>query len=123
MADDFPTTFDKLYDSQRVLAGKLMEPPNQLLGTVAIIGGVVSSLALARLYTKLSKEPIESPMQVIARRGLTATALGVVYVWWELNKAQYASPVLVAAEAADLDDWWTDDDDDLLLDEQGQVVV
>jgi hypothetical protein len=122
MADESQTAFAKFYASQAALADKLMDPSNQLLGTVAIIGGVVSSLALARLYTKLSNEPIESPVQVIARRGLTATALGVVYVWWELNKAQFKSPVLAAAEAADLDDWW-DDDDDFLLDEQGQVVV
>ena len=89
MADDFDKRWDRLLASQQQLGQALMDPGNQLLGTVAIIGGVISSLALARLYTKLSKEPIERPIQVIAGRGLTAMALGVGYVWWELNRAQY----------------------------------
>jgi len=111
--------WDAFVESQKRIGTKLMDPSNQLLGTVAIVGGVLSSLALARLYTKLSKEPIESPMQVIAGRGLTAMALGVGYVWWELNKAQYENPMMVAAtEASDLD--WNLDDFGL---DEGDVVV
>ena len=88
---DYRTAWDRFYEEQQSLATTLKDPSNQALGTVAIISGVVSSLALAKLYTKLSKEPVESPMQVIAGRGLTAMALGVVYVWWELNKTQFQS--------------------------------
>lgn len=74
-------------------------------------------MALARLYTKLSKDPIEKPMQVIAGRGLTAMALGVIYVWWELNTTQYQSKEDLMAL------WEMDDEDEESPDGQGTFIV
>ncbi len=74
---------------QKRIAVSLLDPSNQLLGTVAILGGVVSALALSKLYINLTEVEEESPESIIAGRGLTAMMLGVGYVWWELNKAQY----------------------------------
>jgi len=57
---------------------------------VAILGGVVSALALSKLYINLTEVEEESPESIIAGRGLTAMMLGVGYVWWELNLERIA---------------------------------
>jgi hypothetical protein len=92
------TDLERFWSDQRRITTSLASPENQLLATLAIFSGVVSSLALARLYTQLSKEKVQSPVQLMAGRGLTAMVVGVGYVWWELNKAQSLS------DAADLSD-------------------
>lgn len=105
--DTPPTTWEHFVSEQQRIATSLSDPSNQFLGTLAILGGVVSALALSRLYIKLTEEEENSPVSIIARRGMTAMVLGVGYVWWELNKAQYHSwegPMLAVAEDEDGDE-------------------
>ena len=80
----------RFWSEQQRIAASLSDPSNQLLGTIAIIGGVASAVALGKLYVNLTVEEEQSPATIMARRGLTAMALGVGYVWWEMNKAQFS---------------------------------
>ncbi|MAH47431.1 hypothetical protein CMI37_16525 [Candidatus Pacearchaeota archaeon] len=77
---------------QRRIGAKLVDPSNQGLATVAVVAGLVSSLALGRLYTRLAPDSEDDHLRTLAGRGLVAMALGVGYVWWEMNKAQYQLP-------------------------------
>ena len=87
--EESPGLWAHFLSEQQRIATSLSDPSNQFLGTLAILGGVASALALSKLYVNLTIEEENSPASLIARRGLTAMVLGVGYVWWEMNKAGY----------------------------------
>lgn len=76
---------------QQRLSTKLADPTSQAWASLAVLSGVVSALALGKLYSQLSENPEDAGMRILAGRGLTAMIAGVGYVWWELNKAGYRS--------------------------------
>jgi hypothetical protein len=91
-APEETTWWDHFWGEQKRLTTEyLLAPSNRSLVTVAIVGGVISSLALGKLYIKLSTDPADSDLKTLTEKGLTAVVLGVGYVFWELNKTQYQS--------------------------------
>lgn len=72
---------------QQELGAQLEDPENQAWASLAILSGVVSALALGKLYSQLSENPEDAGMKLLAGRGLTAMIAGIGYVWWEVNKA------------------------------------
>ena len=99
MADDYTlltpepvSWWDHFIEEQKRLTKEyLLDPSNRTLVGIAIVGGVVSSLALGKLYGKLSVDPTDGTTKDLVGRSLGALAIGVGYVFWELNKAQYQS--------------------------------
>ena len=81
-------------EERRIAQLALEDEENQKLIGLALIAGTVSSVALAKLYTKLTPSTEDDDLRSLAKTGLIAIGLGVVTVLWKANLAQYRLPDL-----------------------------
>jgi hypothetical protein len=93
--DDFETPAETTWwdhfwgEQERLTSEYFFAPSNRTLVGVSLLGGLVSALALGRLYGQLTEGTAEGALKDMAGRSLTAMAIGVVAVLWEVNKAHY----------------------------------
>lgn len=77
----------RFVEQQKELGAQIRDPSNRALAITAVLCSVGSALALSRLYSKLTPDPADNALRVLAQRGLTAVIFGAGYVWWEMMKA------------------------------------
>ena len=78
-----------LSEQQRIAQLTLEDEDNQRLMILALAAGVISSMALGRLYSKLTPETDDNNLKPVAKAGLIAVASGVVMILYKVNAAQY----------------------------------
>ena len=95
------TAWDYFLEEQQALAqASLSDPHNRFLAGVAILGGVVSSMALARLYTKLTPDASDDHFYAVLPKAVFAVGTGLVGVVWYMNKAHAERKAVEALAAA-----------------------
>lgn len=102
----------------RLTTTSLSDPINRYLIGLGIGGGILSSLALAKLYARLSPDPEDDSLRTLAKAGMIAVGTGVVSVLWYLNKAEAAARA--TAEAALANGEWEEDPTEV---EEAQEVL
>ena len=89
-------------EQKRIAELALGDEQNRNLILLALAAGTVSSVALAKLYTKLTEDQSDDDLRSLAGTGLMAVGIGMLSVMWKLNKAQFRLPTL-SAIAEDLE--------------------
>ena len=95
-----PTLSYVLSEQKRLAQLALADKDNQRLILMAVAAGTVSSIALARLYSKLTEDKSDDDLRSLASTGLLAVGAGVLSVMWKLNKAQFRLPSVEPAVSA-----------------------
>jgi len=76
-----------LKDQRDLMKMSLSDPHNRVLAGLAIAGGVISSVALARLYTTLTPDDSDDHFYSVMPKAVFAVGTGLLGVVWYLNKA------------------------------------
>lgn len=84
-------------EQQRIAKLAWEDEDNRNLILLALAAGVVSSVALGKLYAKLTEDTEDDDLRSLAGTGLVAIGLGVLSVMWKLNKAQFQLPIFSAS--------------------------
>lgn len=95
-----PSTLSWSYvvsEQKRLAEIALKDEENRKLILLALAAGVVSSLALGKLYTKLTDDEGDDDLRSLAGTGLIAVGAGVLSVFWKLNQAQFRFPSMQEA--------------------------
>jgi hypothetical protein len=74
-------------EQKRLFSEAVQDPENRKLVLLALGGGVVSTLALSRLYTKMTPGVSEDEWSFLLPKTLTAVGVGLLAVLWNVNKA------------------------------------
>lgn len=84
-------------EQKRLAELALKDEENRKLILLALAAGVVSSVALSKLYAKLTDDESDADLRSLAGTGLIAIGAGVLSVFWKLNKAQFRFPSMEEA--------------------------
>ena len=95
-----PTWSYVVSEQQRIAKLALDDEENRKLILLALAAGVVSSVALGKLYAKLTDDQGDDDLRSLAGTGFMAVGLGVLSVMWKLNQAQFKLPVIAASTPA-----------------------
>ena len=87
-----PSASYVLSEQKRIAELALGDEQNRNLILLALAAGTVSSVALAKLYGKLTEDHSDDDLRSLAGTGLMAVGLGMLSVMWKLNKAQFKLP-------------------------------
>ena len=90
--DDFRSYTRSMYEAQRDLTKSAWQDPvvrEYLL--VAVIGGVISSAALARANQRLTMDESDDSARTVIAAAVTALATGCLSIMWKLNQAAKTS--------------------------------
>jgi hypothetical protein len=96
-----------LSEQKRIAQLAFKDAENRKLVGLAIIAGTISSIALAKLYTKLTPDESDDDLRSLAGTGLAAIGIGVATVLWKANLAQYRLPTLQDLPSISLPDMST----------------
>ena len=77
-----------LQEQQAATLEGLADPTNRTLVGVALIGGLVSSLALQRLSSRITPGTDDDGLRGMAIAGLIAMGTGTASVLWNLYRAR-----------------------------------
>ena len=82
------TQWDFFLEEQKALMEvSLSDPQHRMLAGLAVLGGVVSSVALARLYTRLTPDATDDHFYAVMPKAVFAVGTGLLGVVWYMNKA------------------------------------
>ena len=104
-----------LQEQKSLMEASLADPHHRMLAGLAIVGGVVSSVALARLYTNLTPDATDDHFYAVMPKAVFAVGTGLLGVVWYMNKAQAerkALETLAAVAGVSTPRWsWTSGSD------------
>jgi hypothetical protein len=83
------TTQHLLSEQKRIAQLAFEDEDNQRLMILALAAGMISSMALGRLYSKLTPETDDNNLMPVAKAGLIAIGSGMLMILYKANSAQY----------------------------------
>lgn len=78
-----------LAEQERIANVTLQDADNRRLMILAVTAGMISSMALGRLYSKLTPETDDDDLRPVAKAGLLAIGSSVLLILYKVNRAQF----------------------------------
>ena len=76
-----------VFEQKALMREALADPQNQRLVAISVLAGVVSSIALAKLYARMTPSSTDDTFRYLLPKAALAVGTGMVCVVWYMNKA------------------------------------